>query len=898
MPIEVELPDGSVAEFPDDMGQDEIQSVLQKQVGIDETEGMANSVFLQRGIANLFGLPVDLVSAGLRKIGVPIPDAPIGGSQSIEAGFRKMGIPSPKENEAADDPSEVFFREIGAGAASLIPFVGAARMAQQAGRSGKVAQTLREAAETIGRRPVASSTIEGASIAGAGGGAAGGRAVSGDSEAAPAMEALGAIAGGLSPAAALALPSAGKLGLRAGRAAIDPFTREGSKIRAAKRVQGLTSDPSQAAENIATQADELPDAARQIPPAIRTGEKRLIGLQRRLADEDPSLERSLGRRTQAARESATDLGETRPEAGREFISQRRQQAMNRLQQAAARAQGRAEDRISKIRSDTPQADSSRIVREEIEKALGAARAEENRLWSAVPQDVNRRTAQTRQTLKSIKDQMGKLSDPEDFPAFLREGQGKIKGTESVKELQDFRSRVLREIRAERAKDAPNRTKIANLERVQEALLTDLGANPENIKKGGQALRDALDFSRTLNQRFTQGPIGRILGYERRGGPSVSGSEVLGRTVGRGGETGGEELDAIRRAVEGEDGEAAAQALNRVIRQVTEGGEPARQAISQFVRRNFTAQAINPDGTISPGAARRFMERNREVLRRMPELRQELDTAIQAGEQSTRAGQRLDRMTRQLSNKARSRMALYLDASPDRAMKRVLESSDPRKSARSLVNSAKKDESGLAVKGLKDEFVQHLFREAETGSVNEAGEKMVSGRRLRRLLNNPQVKKSASEFLNESERKRLNQIAGTLSRLEAGEGQVPSVNRAMEDLASNILEIPGRVFGAQTGSRLSSGSGPGGSLQTAQIFSSKVKDLLRSTFQDKAREILTDAVQDPELMRDLLTRPTSRAKARQVEQRLNAWLGTVAEDIPDNEFEPLTIPIEKSAQDFE
>ena len=38
-------------------------------------------------VADLFGAPVDLVSKGLRKIGVPIQANPIGGSESIKKGI-------------------------------------------------------------------------------------------------------------------------------------------------------------------------------------------------------------------------------------------------------------------------------------------------------------------------------------------------------------------------------------------------------------------------------------------------------------------------------------------------------------------------------------------------------------------------------------------------------------------------------------------------------------------------------------------------------------------------------------------------------------------------------------------------------------------------------------------
>ena len=85
---------------------------------------------------------------------------------------------------------------------------------------------------------------------------------------------------------------------------------------------------------------------------------------------------------------------------------------------------------------------------------------------------------------------------------------------TVQELKSLRSELLREVRAEKAKDAPDRAKISLLQDLQQSLLADMDV------PGDDALTIALGFSRGLNQRFRQGDVGMILGYQKSGEGAV------------------------------------------------------------------------------------------------------------------------------------------------------------------------------------------------------------------------------------------------------------------------------------------------------------------------------------------------------------------------------------------
>lgn len=124
-------------------------------------------------VADLFGAPVDLVSKGLRKIGVPIQADPIGGSESIKKGIDYVAtlpgriheftdILSPKAGTLTDNRTSRFepatrgekiARGVGEGAGTALsvalPAAGVARLAAPGGLLQGVSQTL--AAQPVGQ---------------------------------------------------------------------------------------------------------------------------------------------------------------------------------------------------------------------------------------------------------------------------------------------------------------------------------------------------------------------------------------------------------------------------------------------------------------------------------------------------------------------------------------------------------------------------------------------------------------------------------------------------------------------------------------------------------------------------------------------------------------------------
>ena len=130
------------------------------------------------GLINLLGTPVDLTSAAMRAVGIPIPDKPFLGSRSIREGFQRIGAASEEgdTNFAPRSTPEAYAQSIANAAGQTVVPVGAGlgiggRILAKGGtlaaqEAGTVASVLRKLAAETAARP-------GITLAGEAGGAVG-----------------------------------------------------------------------------------------------------------------------------------------------------------------------------------------------------------------------------------------------------------------------------------------------------------------------------------------------------------------------------------------------------------------------------------------------------------------------------------------------------------------------------------------------------------------------------------------------------------------------------------------------------------------------------------------------------------------------------------------------------
>ena len=170
----------------------------------------------------------------------------------------------------------------------------------------------------------------------------------------------------------------------------------------------------------------------------------------------------------------------------------------------------------------------------------------------------------------------------------------------------------------------------------------------------------------------------------------------------------------------------------------------------------------------------------------------------------------------------------------------------------MVNAARKDPTGNALNGVKASFTNHLIGSGD-----------VTGQQLSALLGDKKMGEAMGKVFNVGELSRMKNIASSLAKIKPD--SVAEVGGVIDASTNKIIETVIRIAAAKHGGSLGGGS-MGGSMQTANIASERAKTIMRNLTNVKARSILTQAIEDPVLFKELLMTPeqikispTSRSK---------------------------------------
>jgi hypothetical protein len=918
--IEVQLPDGRVIEFPAGTAPDVMQRVAAQAVqqpAAPSGEGTPGSQqggtgrgsgfmpFLNRGIATLAGAPVDIANAvigmdprylpfgvgraasaaGARPI--PVSETPFGGSASIEAALAAAGRPFgaemvPEPGQQPETVSEYVGRGVGDAAGMIIPGYGAARLATGAANP-IVARTGRSVSNAFVDAPARTTGAELASGAGAGYGRVSAEEAFPD---VPNVGATGELVGGLGTGALLQVPGLLRYtpGVPTVAAAVTPFTRTGAEARAAARLTSLAEDPL-----AASRAADAPTIS-NLTPAQRTGEPRLLTLEKAVAGENPAIAKALRERAAAAQETleveARALGGD-PTQTRAFLESRVTRLTEALNTRVEQAQTRARERIAALEPNAPADAASLIAREEFDKAFDAARAQERVLWDSIPGDVQIDTAPLFERFAALVRETP-TTQRHNIPAYARRflgGEAPDEQTDAVMsqlnmlypgafpqqpasqrlgeaatptELQGLRSELLDIERTARDAGRRNEARIAG--RIADDVLDALNSLPETA--GPYAV--AREFSRNLNEVFRGGgvaPLARTAGGSE---PRVAPELTLETLLGSGGP---------RAAV-------AARDL-----QVATGDSPAtRAAIEDYLTRSFRNAAVATDGRVKTESATNWMRRNDALLQRFPELRnrfaetmsaQRQAETLAARQETVESGlrQRSDkRMDRLLDQRQESAVARFLNAEPGAEVSRVFDADDPAAMAASLRRSIDRDPSGQALAGLRGAFVDRLFTRARQTTPDGA---VFKGSAIMDALNDPKQAAALQTVFDPPALQRLRQIGTELTALERARGAGSLPGGVIEDAPAKVLNFVATILAARFGGQLGASTGLAGGLQAAGKASSAASKFVRFLTVDRAQRILRDAVTDPELFSALMSPFRTSQQQNEAVRKLQGWMAGTA-----------------------
>lgn len=633
---------------------------------------------------------------------------------------------------------------------------------------------------------------------------------------------LGGVAAAAAPWAATRMPMglAMRMGGRAIRSAMLPYTEGGAQEVARRRLQDLAGGPERAAEL----AGQIDPGVLNLTPAQSIGDPNMLAIEQTAAAQSPQLRAQLDARFEdSVRRAQTQTpgfgGDV--EQSQRFFAQRREEAKNSIDAFVQRATNgaiRPESRLTEI-------ENSEAVMAQVRAAENAALEREGQLWAAVPRNATVQTANTRAAMQGILSDLSRFQTT-DIPAVARgllDDDG-LQGTETVRDMHGLYSELRRVARSAMAGNDQNRNQRRIANTLADAILEDLGAVGPVRDEVGAAINTARAFSAELHEKFDQGTIGRLMKRTLDGDTATNPGVALDRSVGRAGNQGALAFDDILRAAD---------------------TDAASDSIEDYMISRFNSAAFNAQGEFNQRGAFDFLRQNRETLRRLPYLQESLAEAARTQARAASVTSRADTVRSAMDNPARSATAAFAQANPERAVEQVFKANRPAQEAAKLAATARKDASGEAMGGLKGAFASHVINRSRVGGVPSA-------EKMRETLQSPSNRAALTAVFDGAEIRRMDTIASELGKLEQARRAAPDIGALSNRSPNRIIEYAARVIAARQGAR--AGQGTGASLQTAGFASENMRKILGELQNDKAEQMLIDAVTDPELFRVLLMDP--------------------------------------------
>jgi len=660
-----------------------------------------------------------------------------------------------------------------------------------------------------------------------------------------------------------------------------PFTERGAFESAATQLQMRTADAERAAARVAAGTENIrqklspPLEEGGLSPAQMAGDEDLLALERHLANRDPATSEAL----------RTQLGETERRIGRTLAEVSH---THELEGRIGAARRRADDSMQEMGSRASKEDASAVYHQELTEAYDTARTREAQLWNDAPDDslsISNLKAAHKELLESSeinKDQIPELaerflSDPE-TPVASR-GLGRPPSQADIEYESPLSSDVFGEFRnqreihrfvsrmgdiAESALRAGDRTRARYARKLSEAGWADLLGSDDLPSSVSSELGEARAYSRALNQTFRRGEVGDILKRAGKWGAPVEPTATLGGTRLRGQ---GDELAAVTN-----------DQLNAAIGFDERDPSRGAEAIQDYLRRRFLSYSSLADGTYDSTKARGFIKKNDILLRRHPQLHDQMERAAQ----DITSAEGL--------------------ANSKKTISRIMDSSSPLddlKAESKIVNGP--ESQSPAYKDRVDEWIKASraaimdFSLYPGSAMDELGNRVPNGKRLLGLINQEKTGSVFKELFPEDELARLKVLAEELGTSQRASGKLnPTIAGGERPLPTGIARIRkattifARITGAKLGARAAQGT-TGATLSAASTVSKTTAASLDQFLNQYSDKLIMDAMKDPVLFQKLLTKTDAPIQeTRSAWQVIEEWARKARQEIP-LAFDEMLIP---------
>lgn len=655
------------------------------------------------------------------------------------------------------------------------------------------------------------------------------------------------------------------------RATMDVFGRVSQSLSAGAR----ETKAGQVLRGLAEEAGEDPDAivellrqsgipGVEVTAAQKTGSPALITLESKLRQRSAKFGADAAKMADDALATIKNMmvvlrGTGDPQAFAAAADLRGQYFRTLLASRVQEAEEAAMLAAEKLIKDSPsdRARLGRVAQEAIANALADARRAESELWDAIPKDT---PANADNIVEAVNDIRNRLLPEQSLPPIVEGFVSRVtkKGVNepqtNVNELLLLRSNALEEAREMSA--AGKFRAASQLGAVAEAALEDLSALPL-----GKTVDDARAFSRELHDTFTRTFAGQASRTARTGANRIPPELLLRRTLSGGGEATALRMQEMRDATEfmikrGLDTPEAAQGFEVML------------DVQSRILRLAAAESINPStGNVNSGRLSRFLRDNEELLNRFPEVKTDINRALQSTDNLQRVQVFSQRGIRAIEQRAAFARAAKFE-NPIDAVNSAINGREPVRDLLGMVKLAKR--AGFeAEEGLKAAVWDHVFR--------KAGDDF-SFPKLKKALLDPirPDQPSVADLMQRAgimTQKDLNQAKRLLDTAENISNAVQR-GTSVDDLIAEpdaMLDLVLRIAGAKLGAASLSGTASGATLVAAGAGSR----FLRSTFDRIPRArvgaVLVEAAKDPEFAALLMKKTKTQGQKITLGRQIHAYI---------------------------
>lgn len=762
----------------------------------------------------------------------------------------------------------------GLAASFLLPFGAAAKMAPaaqtaatQTQMGGTVSNAIRNmlstANTTMLKNPKTAAAVEAAlgGTAGAGGYLA--------EQAYPESESarmMGELAGGAAPVMGPQLAKAAT-SVMPGPAIVKGvadslgqwFGKAGAEKRAANRMGRATDDIEAALTALNTPSETVPG----LTPAQKTDDPGLLALEKSVMNSSDELlrkgDKQLSELNKTIQGEIEDVGTGTPvEATRQAFEQQQSALIKQMDKNVDAAMAEAQKKLDSVTPGMSREQSNIQASETLERSKRRWRKAETKLYNKIPEDTAAPFSKSEDTYKSLSDELS-VSERVDMPVEAKERLnpeselyfGKAGADTTIKELRGLQSKLRESARIARSNGEANKARIAD--KIATSINDDLSnmtGDPEIM----QDIKRATAFSRRLNEKFTQGTVGKILSKKKQGDRTVEESLTLEKSIGGTGPKARQAYDDILNAAKSSD---------------------MKESVDTYLKHRFFNDAMK-DGKVDKGKADKFIKNNGELLNRIPGLKKQFEDAITSGKIAALQKGRADSLANRMGNPNLSKAALFIQKEPEKAFEGLMKSRTPEQDTQKLINLARRDTTGEAERGLKSGFMGHLLSKSKSSRTDIDDEFYISGKNLKKFLDEhePIVKR----LFTKQEQARIKKIQESAIRLDLRLASDKTKEGVLGDEPNMLLSALSGMSGSQAGRWIAKYTG-GGTVQTPGIAANFLRRTVRSVMTDKASNLITEAIQDEELFRALLMKSIELKNPQKkfIKQRLNAWAANLLDE---------------------